>query len=227
MSDTDTASHTDDEFARSREQLRAAELDLMLQRERVAQLRRDLPPGPIVEDYVFEQVAAPGGADDGGLIRLTELFSAPDRTVVLYHFMIGKAQGDACPMCTMWADGWAGVVGQLAERVDFALVSGGPVSELATLADARGWDDLRLLGAGNSTFKVDIGGEDEQGHQAPFISVYRLDGRQPRLRYSGGAHISADHWRGVDLLSPVWHLLDLTPEGRGDWIPSVSPSAKP
>jgi predicted dithiol-disulfide oxidoreductase (DUF899 family) len=23
--------------------------------------------------------------------------------------------------------------------------------------------------------------------------------------------------RGIDLLSPVWHLLDLTPHGRGDW----------
>ena len=23
--------------------------------------------------------------------------------------------------------------------------------------------------------------------------------------------------RGIDLLSPVWHLLDLTPQGRGEW----------
>jgi predicted dithiol-disulfide oxidoreductase (DUF899 family) len=23
--------------------------------------------------------------------------------------------------------------------------------------------------------------------------------------------------RGIDLLSPVWHVLDLTPQGRGDW----------
>jgi len=124
-------------------------------------------------------------------------------------------------MCTMWADGWAGVARHLAERVDFALVSGGPVSELAALAETRGWDNLRLLGAADSTFKVDIGGEDEHGHQSPFISVYGLDGGRPRLSYSGGAHISGDHWRGVDLLSPVWHLLDLTPDGRGDWMPST------
>jgi predicted dithiol-disulfide oxidoreductase (DUF899 family) len=24
--------------------------------------------------------------------------------------------------------------------------------------------------------------------------------------------------RGIDLLSPVWHLLDLTPQGRRDWF---------
>jgi len=23
--------------------------------------------------------------------------------------------------------------------------------------------------------------------------------------------------RGIDLLCPVWHVLDLTPEGRDDW----------
>jgi predicted dithiol-disulfide oxidoreductase (DUF899 family) len=23
--------------------------------------------------------------------------------------------------------------------------------------------------------------------------------------------------RGIDLMSPVWNLLDLTPQGRGDW----------
>ncbi len=27
--------------------------------------------------------------------------------------------------------------------------------------------------------------------------------------------------RGIDLLAPVWHLLDLTPRGRGDWYPSL------
>ena len=27
--------------------------------------------------------------------------------------------------------------------------------------------------------------------------------------------------RGVDLLSPVWNLLDLTPQGRGDWYASL------
>jgi len=26
--------------------------------------------------------------------------------------------------------------------------------------------------------------------------------------------------RGIDLLSPVWNVLDLLPAGRGDWEPS-------
>jgi predicted dithiol-disulfide oxidoreductase (DUF899 family) len=25
----------------------------------------------------------------------------------------------------------------------------------------------------------------------------------------------------MDLLSPVWNFFDLTPDGRGDWMPSL------
>jgi predicted dithiol-disulfide oxidoreductase (DUF899 family) len=28
--------------------------------------------------------------------------------------------------------------------------------------------------------------------------------------------------RGIDLLAPVWNLLDLLPQGCGAWYPSVS-----
>jgi predicted dithiol-disulfide oxidoreductase (DUF899 family) len=28
--------------------------------------------------------------------------------------------------------------------------------------------------------------------------------------------------RGIDLLSPVWHLLDLTAQGRGAWFAELS-----
>jgi predicted dithiol-disulfide oxidoreductase (DUF899 family) len=27
--------------------------------------------------------------------------------------------------------------------------------------------------------------------------------------------------RGIDLLSPVWNVLVLTPQGRGDWYPAL------
>ena len=39
-------------------------------------------------------------------------------------------------------------------------------------------------------------------------------------RYTIGADLTNDSARGIDLLSPVWNLLDLTPTGRGDWYPS-------
>ncbi len=200
-------------YSEAREDLRQAELELMLKREEVAELRRQLPPGPAVDNYEFDTV--------DGSVKLADLFTAPDRPLVLYHFMYGKQQSAACPMCSMWADGWNAVAHHVAENVDFAIVSAAPIDDTIDLADQRGWTDLRWLSAHDTSFKVDIGGEDEAGNQWPFISVYELVDGTPHLAYSGSANISGDHWRGVDLLSPVWHILDLTRQGRGDWMPSV------
>src|ERR1035438_4365647 len=41
------------DYLGKREELRLAEIELMRQRERVAELRRHLPPGPALEDYKF------------------------------------------------------------------------------------------------------------------------------------------------------------------------------
>lgn len=200
-------------YTDAREALRAAELDLMQQREAVAAMRRDLPPGPVVDDYEFDSTE--------GRVRLSQLFGAPARPLVLYHFMLGKRQEQPCPMCAMWADGWNAVADHVAQSLDLVLVSAAPIDRTLAVARERGWTGLRWVSAEPSSFKVDIGGEDEDGNQLPFISVYELEGGQPRLTYSGGAHITGEWWRGVDLLSPVWHLLDLTRAGRGDWMPQL------
>jgi predicted dithiol-disulfide oxidoreductase (DUF899 family) len=203
--------------AAARAELRSAELELMLQRERVAAMRRDLPLGPNGAGYEFDEFV------DGATrtIGLADLFSDPAKPLVVYHFMYGKQQTSACPMCSMWMDGWNAVAGHLAENVNFVVASSADASEWAALAESRGWDNVRLVSAAPSNFKLDIGGEDADGYQEPVISVWELVDDQPRMTYSGGAHIDGDHWRGVDLLSPVWHMLDLTREGRGDWMPSA------
>lgn len=201
-------------YAAAREELRAAELALMQQREAVAELRRALPPGPTASGYTFMGVDGP--------IALQELFSAADRPLVLYHFMFGKAQHQPCPMCAMWTDGWNAIADHLRDRLDLVLVSAAPIDETMTLATERSWSELRWVSAADSSFKLDIGGEDVDGNQTPFFSVWELIDNVPTLSYSGGAHIDGDHWRGVDLLSPVWHFHDLTRAGRGDWFPSLS-----
>ena len=201
------------DYSVARAKLLDAEVELMSARESVAELRRKLPSGPLVDDYVF---AAADGEE-----RLSELFSGPDRTLVLYHFMFGNRFESPCPMCSMWTDGWDAVAHHIHERFDFAVVSSAPISDTSALAQQRGWTDLKWLSAADSDFKLDIGGEDADGNLMPFLSVYRLEEGRPRLTWSGGAHLAGDHWRGVDLLSPIWHFLDLTPEGRGDWMPSL------
>ena len=68
-----------DEYLAKRDELRLAEIDLMRQRERVAELRRRLPQGAIVQDYEFEEGPANLDAGDTPVrkVRLSELFTGP------------------------------------------------------------------------------------------------------------------------------------------------------
>src|SRR5262245_57539304 len=92
------------EYLAKREEVRLAEIELMRQRERVAELRRALPQGAIIQDYEFLEGPASldGGDEPVRKLRLSELFSAPDRSLVIYQFMFGKKQTKPCPMCTAW-----------------------------------------------------------------------------------------------------------------------------
>ena len=206
------------DYEKLREDLRGAEIALRDQRERVAELRRALPDDTVVPDHVFQE------AVDGKLrdVRLSELFSAEDRTLVLMHFMFGKKQTAPCPMCTLWADGYDGIVPHLLQRVDFAIVIAGDPRAFAKYAVERGWRNIRAVSSGDTSYKLDLELETADGAQMPGISVHRLaeDG-SVRLSYSGSALYGEQGSRGMDLLSPFWSFLDLTPEGRGDFFPSV------
>ena len=88
----------------------------------------------------------------------------------------------------------------------------------------RGWDRLRLLSAGDSTFKYDLGSEDADGDQDSTVSVFTRD-PDGTVRHTYTAHPRMSEeidQRGIDLLNPVWHLLDLTPAGRGDWYAELT-----
>lgn len=209
------------EYLAAREDLRLAELDLMRRRERVAQQRRQLPLGPIVEDYAFLEGPADldAGDDPVRTVRLSELFSAPDRALVVYHFMYGKRQTTACPMCTMWIDGFNGVARHVAQNVDLVIAAAADPVTLRAHARTRGWSELRLLSCGDSTFKSDLGSEDDEGNQDSTASVFTRDqDGAVRHHYTVKPRMADDiDQRGIDLLCATWHFLDLTPAGRGDW----------
>ena len=218
------------EYLAKREELRLAEIELLNTRERVAALRRALPKGATIQDYEF--VEGPTSLDDGDAptktVRLSELFTAPDRSLVIYHFMFGKKQTTACPMCTAWIDGYNGVAHHLAQNVDLAIVAAADPATLRAHARNRGWDKLRLLSAGESTFKYDLGSEDGEGGQDSTISVFTRDSDGTLSHfYSGHPWLGEDiKERGIDELIPVWNMLDLTPQGRGKFYASLDYGTK-
>jgi len=218
------------EYLAKREELRLAEIELMRQRERAADLRRHLPEGAPIQDYQFEQGPRDLNAGDAPVrtVRLSELFTRPNRSLVIYHFMFGKKQTKACPMCTAWLDGANGVAHHLAQNLDFAVVAAAELPSLRAHARERGWDKLRLLSAGNNTFKYDLGSEDHEGAQDSTVSVFTRDANGTlRHFYTAHPRMAPDvQERGIDLLTPMWHFLDLTPQGRGNWYASLAYGTK-
>ena len=218
-----------DEYRAKREELRLAEIDLMRQRERVAELRRRLPQGATIQDYAFEEGPANLDAGDTPIrtVRLSTLFTA-HRSVIAYHFMYGKNQTGPCPMCTLLIDGLNGVGHHLAQNVDLVIVAAADPTALRAHARTRGWHNLRLLSCGRNTFKYDLGSEDREGNQDSMVSVFTRDSDgTPRHFYSAHPSMAKDiKERGLDLLCPVYHVLDLTPQGRGDWYASFAYAPK-
>ena len=119
----------------------------------------------------------------------------------------------------MWIDGYNGVAQHLSQSVDFAIAAAADLPMLRQHARNRAWRNLRLLSCGESTFKYDLRSEDAEGAQDSTISVFTRD-RDGTLRHAYSAHpwIAEDvKERGIDLLTPVYNMLDLTPQGREDW----------
>jgi predicted dithiol-disulfide oxidoreductase (DUF899 family) len=213
------------EYIAQRDQLRLAEIELMLHQEKVAEMRRQLPLGPEIQDYVFEEGSVDLNASDSPVrtVRMSQLFTAADRALIIYHFMFGKKNTKPCPMCTAWIDCMNGIAPHLAQNVDLAIVAAADPATLRAHARARGWNKLRLLSAGTNSFKYDLGSEDRDGNQDSELSVFVQDHGKIRHFYSSHPRMSPEiKERGLDLLNPIWNVLDLTPRGRGDFYASLA-----
>ena len=215
-----------DKYRKLRDQLLEAESELKDQRERVAVLRRQLPMGALVEtDYIFREGPSDIRDDSPASfrdVRLSQLFAPGKDRLIIDHMMWGANDKLPCPMCNMWADGYAGIAPHVSNKVNFALVAKVDLARLREWARSRGWDKIWLLSSHDNTFNKDFNVEDEKG-QRPGVSVFsRAEDGKIYHFYTTEASLGPGHHRGIDLFSPVWNLLDLLPEGRENWMPKHS-----
>lgn len=213
-------------YRRARDKLLAAEIALRRQIEDVAALRRRLPVGGVVPvDYVFEAISP----DDDTIeeIELSRLFARPEASLAIYSFMYGPNMAEPCPMCTSILDALDGEAPHIAERINFAVVAKSPIRRIAEFAQSRGWRHLRLLSSLENSYNRDYHGETESGAQMPCLNIFvqRDDGIHHRWASEllfAKTEPQMGH-RHVDMIWPLWNLLDFTPEGRGTtWHPKLS-----
>lgn len=214
------------DYLAKREELRIAEIELMRMREHVAEMRRNLPPGAIMQDYVFEEGPLDLNAGDAPVheVHLRELFTGLDRSLLMYHLMFGKKNKNPCPMCTALVDSLNGVACHIAQRADLVIVAAASLPELRAHARARGWNRLRLLSAAGNHFKYDMNSEDREGNQDAMLSVFNWS-PEGEVRHFYSAHPAMAHEireRGLDLLGTHWHVFDYTPQGRGEFTTKLA-----
>lgn len=175
-------------------------------RRRISEIRtemRELQSGiepQAVDDYEF-------GSCEGN-VRLSQLFGRHDELFVVHNM------GSTCRYCTIWADGFNGILDHLQSRAAFVVSSPEAPEAQREFAAGRGWR-FRMVSHAGTTFADDMGYFTEAGEYAGFqpgVSVFGKHGDRI-LRLSDTSFGPND-----DFCS-LWHLFNLLPEGPGAWAP--------
>lgn len=210
------------EYRAARTALLAEEIELRRHLERVAAMRRALPPGGEVHgDYRFEGEAGPASFED--------LFGG-NETLVIYSFMFGPHRERPCPMCTNLLGPLDANARDLDQKVALAVIARSPVERLAAFKRERGWRALRLYQDLNDAYSRDYFGLLPDGSEIPALNVFTRGHGTVRHFWSGemtgDAADPGQDPRGAPDLAPLWNFLDMTPQGRGtDWYPTLDYSA--
>ncbi len=164
-------------------------------RKEMRELQRSVEPEEVL-DYAL--------AARDGKVKLSELFGGKSELFVIHNM------GAGCPYCTLWADGFNGVVDHLQDRAAFVVASPDSPETQEKFKASRGWR-FRMVSHEDTSFAADMGYRGERGW-LPGVSVFaKKDGKIVRVA-------DTSFGPGDDFCS-VWHFLDLLPGGGGDWRP--------
>jgi predicted dithiol-disulfide oxidoreductase (DUF899 family) len=211
--------HESADYRAARTALLAEEIELRRHMERVAAMRRALPPGGAVSgDYRFE-------GEDGREVGLADLFG-DKQTLAGHSFMYGPQRKQPCPMCTAFLGPLDANAADLGQHMSLVVFARAPMETLKAFKASRGWKHLRLYRDLNDNYSRDYNALAPDGSDLPVFNVFtRRDGT---IRHFWGGEmtpVSADPGqdpRGPPDPFPLWQILDLTPAGRPDWYPSLS-----
>jgi len=155
--------------------------------------------------------------------------------------MYGPERDTPCPMCTLLLDSVNGAAAHIDQRASLYVVAKSPIARLVAWARDRGWSYLRFVSTAGNRYDADYFGDtsklpaavrkehdiqEAENYDETAFNVFRLDNGV--IRHFWGSERS---WtppkpdmghRSGDAVSALWGLLDITPEGRGQFLPKVA-----
>ena len=139
-----------------------------------------------IPSYEFETTA--------GRTTLLDLFAEKDRLLVIHNM------GQGCRYCTLWADGFNGLLPHLESALSVVLVSKDPPEVQRTFANSRGWR-FRLASHGGGAYIREQGVYGEAENYPGAVVYERRNGdilRKNACSFGPG-----------DLYCALWPLLGL------------------
>jgi predicted dithiol-disulfide oxidoreductase (DUF899 family) len=226
-------------YRAARNALLDAEIALRRQLETVAAQRRALPPGgEVPEDYVFERI---DDRERPAKVRLSELFGEHP-SICFTVSCSDRNETSRAPAARIPSTVWTAASFTPTSVFRPSLVAKSPISRLEALARKRGWRNLKMLStAGNDydhhyfgdtskfgqAMRTERGYEPGKNWDEPMYNVFRK-GTDGSVRHFWGSEMlyvkedPGQNHRAGDLVDPVWGLLDMSPEGRGDFFPKLT-----
>ena len=167
-------------------------------RQKMSETQASVEPEP-VQDYEFSTTE--------GAVRLSHLFGEK-RDLFVIHNM-----GAGCPNCTLWADGFNGILPHIENRAAFVVASPDEPAAQQSFRTARGWR-FRMVSYLGTGFARDMGYHRDNGW-LPGVSVFRRDG-------GSIVRVADTGFEPDDNFCALWHFLNLLPEGAAGWQPKFA-----
>jgi len=149
-----------------------------------------------VPNYTFATLAGPS--------TLLELFSDKQKLLVIHNM------GQSCRYCTLWGDGFNGLVDHLESTMAVVMVSKDAPQLQREFANSRGWR-FRLASHGGGKY-IEEQTVMEGSANMPGAVVYERVGDKVMRRLSSV-------FGPGDLYSPMWNLLGLAGITEAEWTP--------
>lgn len=174
--------------------------------ELTAQLQtlRKTAEGEPVTDYAFTTL--------DGETRLSALFGDHQQLLVIHNM------GQGCRYCTLWADGFNGLLPHLESAMSVVLVSKDPPDVQRRFANERGWR-FRLASHGGGAYLSEQA-VSQQAENMPGAVVYEKSGDKVLRK-------SSCIFGPGDMYCSMWSLLALAGLGADEWTPQFNYWSRP